>query len=163
MALDVGTDNQELLNDPLYLGIPRSRVRGEEYDAFMDEFFGIVRKDFPDAMLHCEDFGVANASRLLSRYREQQSVFNGSFVVVGESLDSNWSDGFHPDDMQGTAAVALAALLSATRVTESQLKDQRIVIFGFGSFKTRYPFDAKVTSAKKELRDLESQTEFATH
>ncbi|BGP53253.1 NAD-dependent malic enzyme, mitochondrial [Rhodotorula sphaerocarpa] len=113
VVLDVGTDNPALLNDPLYLGLRRKRVRGKEYDAFVEKFCDIVREDYPQAMLHFEDFGVTNASRLLAKYRPIQSCFN--------------------DDMQGTAAVVLAALISAVKVTKSELKDQRIVVFGFGT------------------------------
>ncbi|POY70860.1 hypothetical protein BMF94_6274 [Rhodotorula taiwanensis] len=113
VVLDVGTDNPALLNDPLYLGLRRKRVRGKQYDEFVEKFCDIVREDYPQAMLHFEDFGVSNAARLLAKYRPIQSCFN--------------------DDMQGTAAVVLAALVSAVKVTKSDLKDQRIVVFGFGT------------------------------
>ncbi|BGP29267.1 NAD-dependent malic enzyme, mitochondrial [Rhodotorula toruloides] len=113
VVLDVGTDNSALLNDPLYLGLRRKRVRGAGYDKFVDRFCELVREEYPQALLHFEDFGVSNASKILTTYRNKQSVFN--------------------DDMQGTAAVVLAALLSAVKVTKSELKDQRIVVFGFGT------------------------------
>ncbi|GAA6064064.1 hypothetical protein JCM10212_007038 [Sporobolomyces blumeae] len=113
VVIDVGTDNPALLNDPLYLGLRRSRIRGAEYDAFVDQFCDLVREMYPQAMLHFEDFGVANASRLLRKFRPKQSCFN--------------------DDMQGTAAVVLSALVSACRVTKTELKDQRIAMFGFGT------------------------------
>ncbi|GAA6015636.1 hypothetical protein JCM10207_008154 [Rhodosporidiobolus poonsookiae] len=113
VVLDVGTDNPALLNDPLYLGLRRKRIRGEKYDAFVDRFCELVREEYPSAMLHFEDFGVANAGRLLDKHRDIQSVFN--------------------DDMQGTAAVVLSALVSAVKVTKSELKDQRIALFGFGT------------------------------
>ncbi|KWU45829.1 hypothetical protein RHOSPDRAFT_25075 [Rhodotorula sp. JG-1b] len=113
VVLDVGTDNPALLNDPLYLGLRKKRVRGKAYDEFVEKFCDIVREDYPQAMLHFEDFGVSNAARLLAKYRPIQSCFN--------------------DDMQGTAAVVLAALISAVKVTKSELKDQRIVSFGFGT------------------------------
>lgn len=99
-------------NDPLYLGLRRSRIRGKEYDDFIDQFCDIVRECYKDAFLHFEDFGVTNAGRILSKYREKQACFN--------------------DDMQGTAAVVLSALMSACKVTKSELKDQRICVFGFG-------------------------------
>ncbi|GAA5918126.1 hypothetical protein JCM1841_005263 [Sporobolomyces salmonicolor] len=113
VVLDVGTDNPALLNNPLYLGLRRSRIRGAEYDAFVDKFCDLVREMYPQAMLHFEDFGVSNAGRLLNKFRPKQSCFN--------------------DDMQGTAAVVLSALVSACRVTKSELKDQRICMFGFGT------------------------------
>ncbi|BGP13175.1 hypothetical protein JCM10213_000245 [Rhodosporidiobolus nylandii] len=113
VVLDVGTDNPALLNDPLYLGLRRKRIRGEKYDKFVDGFCDLVREEYPNAMLHFEDFGVANAGRLLQKFRPIQSCFN--------------------DDMQGTAAVVLSALVSAVQVTKSELKDQRILIFGFGT------------------------------
>lgn len=113
VVLDVGTDNMQLLNDPLYLGLRRARMRGPEYDAFMNKFCDIVREDYPDAFLHFEDFGTANAGRILAERRPLQSCFN--------------------DDMQGTAAVVLSALMSAVKVTKSELKDQRICVFGFGT------------------------------
>ncbi|CEQ39123.1 SPOSA6832_00607 [Sporobolomyces salmonicolor] len=100
-------------NNPLYLGLRRSRIRGAEYDAFVDKFCDLVREMYPQAMLHFEDFGVSNAGRLLNKFRPKQSCFN--------------------DDMQGTAAVVLSALVSACRVTKSELKDQRICMFGFGT------------------------------
>ncbi|KAL8293726.1 hypothetical protein RQP46_000427 [Phenoliferia psychrophenolica] len=78
VVLDVGTDNQQLLNDPLYLGLRRSRMRGEQYDEFVDQFCQIVREWYPDAFLHVEDFGVTNAGRLLNKYRPLQSCFNGT-------------------------------------------------------------------------------------
>ncbi|GAA5831201.1 hypothetical protein JCM11251_007792 [Rhodosporidiobolus azoricus] len=113
VVLDVGTDNPALLNDPLYLGLRRKRIRGEEYDVFVDRFCDLVREEYPNAMLHFEDFGVANAGRLLHKFRSKQSCFN--------------------DDMQGTAAVVLSALVSAVKVTGTDLKDQRICVFGFGT------------------------------
>lgn len=100
-------------NDPLYLGLRRSRIRGQDYDDFVGKFCDTVRECYKDAFLHFEDFGVTNAGRILSKYREKQSCFN--------------------DDMQGTAAVVLSALMSACKVTKSELKDQRICVFGFGS------------------------------
>ncbi|GAA5920336.1 hypothetical protein JCM6882_009765, partial [Rhodosporidiobolus microsporus] len=113
VVLDVGTDNPALLNDPLYLGLRRKRIRGEEYDKFVDRFCDLVREEYPNAMLHFEDFGVFNAGRLLQKFRPKQSCFN--------------------DDMQGTAAVVLSALVSAVKVTGTELKDQRICVFGFGT------------------------------
>ncbi|TFY58878.1 hypothetical protein EVG20_g7994, partial [Dentipellis fragilis] len=113
VTLDVGTDNEELLNDNLYVGWPHHRVRGEEYDKFVDQFVQLVRKHFPHSLLHFEDFGVTNAQRLLELYRDQHSIFN--------------------DDVQGTGAVTLAAVMSAIGVTKSRLADQRFVVYGAGS------------------------------
>lgn len=113
VVLDVGTDNLGLLNNDLYLGVPHARVRGPRYDAFVDRFVETATRLFPHAMIHWEDFGAANAHRLLDRYREEYCTFN--------------------DDIQGTAAVVLAAILAAVNVTGIDLDDQRVVIFGAGS------------------------------
>ena len=113
VMLDVGTDRQSLLEDPLYIGNRHPRVAPAEYDAFLDEFVRAVGKLFPLALLHWEDLGVANARRLLERYRDQQLTFN--------------------DDIQGTGAVNLAAVLAATRASGVPLAGHRIVIFGMGT------------------------------
>jgi malate dehydrogenase (oxaloacetate-decarboxylating) len=113
VMLDVGTDRQSLLDDPLYIGNRHPRVPAAEYDAFLDEFVGAVGKLFPLALLHWEDLGVANARRLLQRYRDERLTFN--------------------DDIQGTGAVNLAAVLAAARATGVPLAGHRIVIFGMGT------------------------------
>ncbi|RDB24334.1 putative NAD-dependent malic enzyme 3 [Hypsizygus marmoreus] len=113
VTLDVGTDNETLLNDELYVGWPHRRIRGEAYDIFIDKFVQLVRKYFPNSLLHFEDFGVTNAQRLLQRYRHTHSVFN--------------------DDIQGTGAVTLACIMAAIGVTKSKLSEQRYIIFGAGS------------------------------
>jgi len=113
VMLDVGTDRQSLLDDPLYPGNRHPRVPTVEYDAFLDAFVRAVQKVFPRALLHWEDIGAANARRLLARYRDELLSFN--------------------DDVQGTGAVNLAAVLAAVRATGIQLPDHRIVIFGAGS------------------------------
>ena len=113
VMLDVGTDRKSLLDDPLYIGNRHPRVPAAEYDAFLDEFVRAVGKLFPLALLHWEDLGVANAGRLLERYRDERLTFN--------------------DDIQGTGAVNLAAVLAATRATGVPLTGHRIVIFGMGT------------------------------
>jgi malate dehydrogenase (oxaloacetate-decarboxylating) len=116
ITLDAGTDNQQLLADPLYLGWRHERLRGAEYDAFIDAFVEAVRRVYPNALLQWEDFARGNARRLLDRYRDQLCTFN--------------------DDIQGTAAVTLAGLLAATDVTGVPLREQRVVMLGAGSAST---------------------------
>ena len=111
--LDVGTNNPELLADRMYLGWRHERVDRQSYDRFIDVFVDRVRRRFPRVLLQWEDFAQSNATRLLTRYREEICSFN--------------------DDIQGTAAVAVAAVLSGARATGSRLIDQRVVIAGAGS------------------------------
>ena len=113
VGLDVGTDRRELLDDPLYMGNRHHRVRGEKYDAFIDRFVSLVKERFPRTFLHWEDFGPSNARRLIGKYRNQLCTFN--------------------DDMQGTGAITLAAVLSGVRATGVPLNDQRVVVFGAGT------------------------------
>lgn len=113
ILLDVGTNNQARLDDPLYIGWRHSRVAGAEYDAFVEEFVSAVAERFPNVLLQWEDFAGANAGRLLQRYRDRLCTFN--------------------DDIQGTAAVAVGTLLSAIGVTGVPLVEQRIVILGAGA------------------------------
>ena len=113
VMLDVGTDRQSLLDDPLYIGNRHPRVPVADYDAFLDAFVTTVRRLFPRALLHWEDIGVSNARRLLERYRASMLTFN--------------------DDIQGTGAVNLAAVIAAVRATGIKLSDHRIVIFGAGT------------------------------
>ena len=113
ITLDVGTDNAEALADPLYLGWRHPRLRGQAYDDFIEAFVQAVQRALPDALLQWEDFALPNARRLLDRYRGRICSFN--------------------DDIQGTAAVALAAVIAAGEVTATPLPDQRFVIVGAGS------------------------------
>ena len=116
IMLDVGTANERFLEDPLYLGLRRSRVRGQAYDDFIEEFIQAVCTRFPGALLQFEDFATDNAVRLLERYRDRLLCFN--------------------DDIQGTAAVALAGLMASTRLTRKTLSEQRYLFLGAGSAST---------------------------
>jgi malate dehydrogenase (oxaloacetate-decarboxylating) len=113
VVLDMGTDNPALLNDDMYLGERHGRVQDQRYDDLIDAYVSAATKLFPHAMLHWEDFGVTNARRILARYAGQCCTFN--------------------DDMQGTAAVVLAAALSAVHAAGTRISDQRVVIYGAGT------------------------------
>jgi malate dehydrogenase (oxaloacetate-decarboxylating) len=140
VMLDVGTDRQSLLEDPLYIGNRHPRVPVAEYDAFVDAFVTAVQALFPRALLHWEDIGPANARRLLSRYRDQLLSFN--------------------DDVQGTGAVNLAAVLAAVRATGIQLPDHRIVIFGAGSAGTGIADQLSAALVVAGLTDDEARARF---
>src|SRR4249920_2571588 len=113
IMLDVGTDNRERLNDPLYLGLRHPRIRGREYQDFIDRFVDAVMRVYPDAVLQWEDFLKANAITQLARFRDRLCTFN--------------------DDIQGTAAVAAAGVYAALRLTGQEVRDQRIVLAGAGA------------------------------
>jgi len=113
LYLDAGTNNETLLNDPLYLGLRQSRPATEELYAFVDEFVDAVQEVFPLCCIHFEDWTGTDAINLLARYRERVCCYN--------------------DDIQGTAGIALAGMVSALKVTGGQLKDQRILFLGAGS------------------------------
>ena len=111
--LDVGTDNEALLNDPAYLGNRHARVRGERYDALIAEYLKVAAELFPHAMLHFEDFGPSNARRILVQNRDKYRIFN--------------------DDMQGTGAIVMAAVFSGLKVTKQTFAEQRLVVYGAGT------------------------------
>ena len=111
--LDVGTDNEQLLNDPAYLGNRHARVRGERYERLIDTYLQVASEMFPRALLHFEDFGPGNARRILVKNRERYRIFN--------------------DDMQGTGAIVMAAVISGLKVTKQGFADQRLVVYGAGT------------------------------
>ena len=113
VSLDVGTNNEALLNDPMYLGNRHARVRGASYDAFIQKYLQTASSMFPNALLHFEDFGADNARRILVTYRDKYRIFN--------------------DDMQGTGAIVMAGLFSGLKVAGTRWRDQRVVIFGGGT------------------------------
>ncbi|SAK85656.1 malic enzyme [Caballeronia hypogeia] len=116
VMLDVGTNNVSLLDDPLYLGLRHERVRGEEYDAFVGEFVDAVQETYPKCCIQWEDFANFNAVPLLERYKDKVCTYN--------------------DDIQGTAAVALAGIYAALRISKQKLTDQRFLFLGGGSAAT---------------------------
>lgn len=107
------SQNKELLDDPLYLGLRQPRVRGEKYDQFVEKFVRACRKRYPKAYLHFEDFGLNNARRILDKYQPEMACFN--------------------DDVQGTGCVTLAAIMAAFKVAGVEWGDARIILFGSGS------------------------------
>ncbi len=113
ILLDLGTNNQERLNDPLYIGWRHERIKGPEYDAFIEQFVQAVMRRFPDVLLQWEDFASVDAEPILERYRDQLCTFN--------------------DDIQGTAAVTAGTILAGVTAVGGELQDQRIVMLGAGS------------------------------
>jgi len=112
VMFDVGTNNEALLNDPLYNGLEQRRLRGQEYDDLLDEFIQAAREVFPGVLIQFEDFGNTNAFRLLDKYREKINCFN--------------------DDIQGTGAVALSGIIGSMRITGGKLSEQRLLFLGAG-------------------------------
>ncbi|KAF2138248.1 uncharacterized protein K452DRAFT_234426 [Aplosporella prunicola CBS 121167] len=113
VVLDCGTNNKELLEDELYLGLRKPRARGEKYDSFVDKFVKAARKRYPNAYIHFEDFGLPNARRILEKYTPEIACFN--------------------DDVQGTGCVTLAAIMAAMHVADIKYEDLRVVLFGSGT------------------------------
>ena len=113
VGLDVGTNNESLLNNPAYLGLKHRRVTGAAYDQLIDGFVTVAHELFPSALLHFEDFGRANAAKILQRYQERLPIFN--------------------DDIQGTGMIALAGVLGALKLSGQQLTDQKFLTFGAGT------------------------------
>ncbi len=113
VSLDVGTNNEGLLNDPMYLGNRHARIRGAAYDAFIQRYLRTASSMFPNALLHFEDFGADNARRILLTYRDKYRIFN--------------------DDMQGTGVIVMAGLFSALKVAGTRWRDQRVIVFGGGT------------------------------
>ena len=134
VMIDVGTDNAELLSDPFYMGLRQRRVRGKAYDELVEEFMTAAQEVFPDVVIQFEDFANQNAFRLLENYRDRACVFN--------------------DDIQGTAAVALAGLFSALRITGQQIQDQTVLFLGAGEAATGI---ADLVSAAIAAQGLDEQ------
>lgn len=135
--LDVGTSNEALLNDPFYLGNRHSRVRGEKYDKFIGTYLETVEKLFPKALLHFEDFGPSNARRILVDHADKYRIFN--------------------DDLQGTGAIVMAAVISGLKVTKQTFADQRLVIFGAGTAGTGMADQISAAMSRAGLSDDEAR------
>jgi malate dehydrogenase (oxaloacetate-decarboxylating) len=136
VMLDVGTNNQHLLDDPLYLGVRRRRLSAEEYDSCVDAYVRAASRIFPRALLHWEDFGNGNAHRILERYRDHLLTFN--------------------DDVQGSGAVNLAAVLAAVRATGTALRGHRVVVFGAGTAGIGVADQLRVAMVREGLDDAEA-------
>ena len=137
ITIDVGTNNPALLADPLYLGLHQRRLRGDDYDRLLDEFISAATQVFPQALIQFEDFAHDNAFRLLKKYRQRVCCFN--------------------DDIQGTAAVALAGLSGALRITGQALTDQRLLFFGSGEAGTGIANLMVAALAEKGLPESEAR------
>jgi malate dehydrogenase (oxaloacetate-decarboxylating) len=140
IVLDVGTSNQERLDDPEYLGWRHERITGQDYFEFIDRFVQAVKQELPETCLQWEDFANAHARPILERYRDELLTFN--------------------DDIQGTAAVALGAILSAIKVTGKTLRDQKIVIFGAGSAAIGVADGLRAAMKEEGLSEQEARSRF---
>jgi malate dehydrogenase (oxaloacetate-decarboxylating) len=140
IVLDVGTNNEALLNDPNYLGWRHSRIADKQYDKFIEEFVHTVKKKFPKVFFHWEDFGRDNAAKNLAKYQNFMCSFN--------------------DDIQGTGVVTLAAILAALGATRQNINEQRIVIFGAGSAGTGIADQIKSAMIRNGLAENEAIKNF---
>ncbi|WP_259417225.1 oxaloacetate-decarboxylating malate dehydrogenase [Bacillus toyonensis] len=140
VILDVGTNREELLNNPFYIGNRHPRVTGEAYDEFIDTFVQAVNKQFPKALLHWEDFSSRNARKILDKYRHDVCTFN--------------------DDIQGTGAVSLAAVLSAVKASGVPLSEHRVVVFGAGTAGIGIADQVRDAMVRVGLSDEESHNRF---
>ncbi|MGE6362670.1 oxaloacetate-decarboxylating malate dehydrogenase [Bacillus paramycoides] len=140
VILDVGTNREELLNNPFYIGNRHPRITGEAYDEFIDTFVQAVNKQFPKALLHWEDFSSRNARKILDKYRHDVCTFN--------------------DDIQGTGAVSLAAVLSAVKVSGVPLSEHRVVVFGAGTAGIGIADQVRDAMVRAGLSDEESHNRF---
>ena len=140
IVLDVGTNNQERLNDPEYLGWRHERITGQDYFDFIDQFVQAVKQEFPETCLQWEDFANSHARPILERYRDELLTFN--------------------DDIQGTAAVALGAILGAIKVSGKSLRDQQIVIFGAGSAAIGVADGLRAAMKEEGLTEQEARSRF---
>ncbi len=137
ITLDVGTNNQQLLNDPIYMGLAQPRISGDEYYAFVDEVIAAIQRRWPHALIQFEDFAQKNAMPLLNKYRDQVCCFN--------------------DDIQGTAAVAVGSLIAASRAAGKQLKDQVVAFLGAGSAGCGIAEQIVAQMVAEGLTDLEAR------
>ncbi|WP_141499458.1 oxaloacetate-decarboxylating malate dehydrogenase [Bacillus toyonensis] len=140
VILDVGTNREELLNNPFYIGNRHPRITGEAYDEFIDTFVQAVNKQFPKALLHWEDFSSRNARKILDKYRHDICTFN--------------------DDIQGTGAVSLAAVLSAVKASGVPLSEHRVVVFGAGTAGIGIADQVRDAMVRVGLSDEESHNRF---
>jgi malate dehydrogenase (oxaloacetate-decarboxylating) len=140
VMLDAGTDRESLLNDPLYVGNRHSRVRGERYDQLIKAYVETASRLFPNALLHFEDFGPSNARRILNQYRDKARIFN--------------------DDVQGTGAITLAAILAGLRVAKTRPSEQRVVIFGSGTAGVGIADQIRVVMVRDGLSEEEATRRF---
>ncbi|PGC69994.1 NAD-dependent malic enzyme [Bacillus toyonensis] len=140
VILDVGTNREELLNNPFYIGNRHPRITGEAYDEFIDTFVQAVNKQFPKALLHWEDFSSRNARKILDKYRHDVCTFN--------------------DDIQGTGAVSLAAVLSAVKASGVPLNEHRVVVFGAGTAGIGIADQVRDAMVRVGLSDEESHNRF---
>lgn len=140
IVLDVGTNNQERLNDPEYLGWRHERITAQDYFDFIDQFVQAVKQEFPETCLQWEDFANSHARPILERYRDELLTFN--------------------DDIQGTAAIALGAILGAIKVTGKSLRDQQIVMFGAGSAAIGVADGLRAAMKEEGLSEQEARSRF---